>query len=54
MASELDQRHQGAVVDQLMAAGAQVLITGTDTPHVMRSVPAHVFHVEQGHVSRLL
>ncbi len=54
LSSELDQRHQAAVVTQLLGAGAQVLITGTETPPVMRSVPARVFHVEQGQISRLL
>jgi DNA replication and repair protein RecF len=54
LASELDHSHQTAVMAQLMAAGAQVLITGTETPPAMRSIPARVFHVEQGKVSRLL
>ncbi|WP_458070665.1 DNA replication/repair protein RecF [Rhodanobacter sp. BL-MT-08] len=54
LASELDQSHQAAVVSQLVDAGAQVLITGTEKPQVMHAVPARVFHVEQGQVSRLL
>lgn len=54
LASELDQTHQSAVVDQLVSAGAQVLITGTEVPPALRTIPASVFHVEQGNVSRLL
>lgn len=54
LASELDQMHQAAVVDRLLRAGAQVLLTGTDLPHALRGAPHRMFHVEQGHVSRLL
>ena len=54
LASELDQSHQGAVIAQLVGAGVQVLITGTETPKVMQDISAQVFHVEQGQVSRLL
>jgi DNA replication and repair protein RecF len=54
LASELDQAHQASVVSQLNAAGAQVLVTGTETPAVMRDSATCVFHVEQGQVARLL
>jgi DNA replication and repair protein RecF len=54
LASELDIAHQEAVVKQLIAAGAQVLVTGTDIPQALSTVAVHVFHVEQGVLSRLL
>lgn len=54
LASELDQSHQGAVISQLSAANAQILLTGTELPLAMQGLPAHVFHVEQGLLSRLL
>ncbi len=54
LASELDQSHQAAVVAQLTTASAQVLLTGTEMPQALASVPAQVFHVEQGQLARLL
>lgn len=54
LASELDQPHQAAVVAQLIAAGAQVLLTGTEIPAALQVAPSRVFHVEQGQLSRLL
>ena len=54
LASELDQAHQAAVVAQLVAANAQVLLTGTEVPHALATVPSRVFHVEQGQLTRLL
>lgn len=54
LASELDQSHQAAVVAQLVAASAQVLLTGTDVPQALASVPSRMFHVEQGQLTRLL
>jgi DNA replication and repair protein RecF len=54
LASELDQAHQAAIVARLLAAGAQVLITGTELPAALTGVPHRLFHVEQGQVSRLL
>jgi DNA replication and repair protein RecF len=54
LASELDLEHQAAVVSQLVSAGAQVLLTGTEVPVSLRSLTPHVFHVEQGKLSRLL
>ena len=54
LASELDQAHQRAVIGQLMGASAQILLTGTELPAAMQGLPARVFHVEQGELSRLL
>jgi DNA replication and repair protein RecF len=54
LASELDLDHQAAVVSQLISAQAQVLLTGTELPAALRESRAKVFHVEQGHMSRLL
>lgn len=54
LASELDQAHQSAVVAQLTAANAQVLLTGTELPQALQPLPARVFHVEQGQLTRLL
>ncbi|MGH8160381.1 MAG: DNA replication/repair protein RecF [Rhodanobacter sp.] len=54
LASELDQAHQAAVVAQLGVAHAQVLLTGTEVPTALQTLPARVFHVEQGQLARLL
>ncbi|WP_449426984.1 DNA replication/repair protein RecF [Rhodanobacter umsongensis] len=54
LASELDQAHQAAVVAQLTAANAQVLLTGTELPQALQALPSRVFHVEQGQLARLL
>lgn len=54
LASELDETHQAAVIDELAACGAQILITGTTVPLSMRDRPHRLFHVEQGRVKRLL
>jgi DNA replication and repair protein RecF len=54
LASELDQAHQGAVVEQLTAVGAQVLVTGTECPSSLRAHRHHMFHVEQGQIRPLL
>jgi len=54
LASELDQTHQAAVVAQLTAAKAQVLLTGTEMPQALQGLPSRVFHVEQGRLLRLL
>jgi DNA replication and repair protein RecF len=54
LASELDMTHQRAVVEQLQAVAAQILITGTETPQALASAPKRTFHVEQGAISRLL
>ncbi len=54
LASELDLGHQAAVVEQLVQAKAQVLLTGTELPQALQSSSARVFHVEQGRLARLL
>lgn len=54
LASELDQAHQAAVVAQLISADAQILLTGTELPQALQSLPSRVFHVEQGQLTRLL
>lgn len=54
LASELDHAHQAAVVAQLAAAHAQLLLTGTELPQALQGLPARVFHVEQGELARLL
>lgn len=50
LASELDQAHQRQVLESVVAASAQVLLTGTQIPAalVATAVPATLFHVEQG------
>lgn len=54
LASELDQVHQAAVVRQLCAGRAQILLTGTELTQALQGLPARVFHVEQGELTRLL
>ncbi|MET0330579.1 MAG: DNA replication and repair protein RecF, partial [Dyella sp.] len=54
LASELDQAHQQAVVEQLLGDGAQVLISGTELPQALKGRHVQMFHVEQGQVSPLL
>lgn len=54
LASELDLAHQEALVAQLVAADAQVLVTGTECPVPLRARPHRLFHVEQGQISALL
>ena len=54
LASELDQAHQRAVVEQLTTVGAQVLVTGTECPLSLRAHPHRMFHVEQGQIRPLL
>lgn len=54
LASELDLTHQAAVVGQLASVGAQVLVTGTDSPVALQAHPHRLFHVEQGRIRPLL
>lgn len=54
LASELDQSHQCAVVDELVSARSQILVTGTDMPSALQSQSKLTFHVEQGAVAALL
>ncbi len=53
LASELDRAHQRRVLERLLASGAQVLVTGTEIPPVLRELETEVsvFHVEQGEIS---
>jgi DNA replication and repair protein RecF len=54
LASELDLSHQHRVLIALLASGAQVLLTATETPPVLADLPppSRLFHVEQGQVRR--
>lgn len=54
LASELDQSHQLAVVEELVSAGAQILVTGTDMPTALNGKATQTFHVEQGQLTALL
>jgi DNA replication and repair protein RecF len=56
LASELDDAHQKLAVRLLVAADAQVLISGIQVPECLRdgSRPIRVFHVEHGEVRILL
>ena len=55
LASELDRPHQRRVLQALHASGAQVFVTGTEPPAVLRELdlPVAMFHVEHGSVARL-
>lgn len=55
IASELDRRHQRRVLQALHASGAQVFITGTETPAAVQELglPTTRFHVEHGRVEAL-
>ena len=52
LASELDRGHQARVLSELVAGGAQVLLTGTELPQVIDPSmnEVRVFHVEQGRI----
>lgn len=52
LASELDRRHQARVLARLAGTGAQVFITGTESPQSWncRDLSDAVFHVEHGEV----
>jgi DNA replication and repair protein RecF len=45
LASELDRAHQARVVDDLVATGAQVFVTGTDAPEALLAHADHLVHV---------
>ena len=53
LASELDIPHQQRVLEALLASGAQLLLTATESPPVLANLPAPArrFHVEQGRVA---
>jgi len=55
IASELDRHHQRRVLQALHASGAQVFITGTETPAAVQELglPTTRFHVEHGRVEAL-
>lgn len=53
-ASELDELHQEAVADELLTAGAQVLLSGTQVADSLLASASVRFHVERGEVTRLL
>ncbi|MGO4550965.1 DNA replication/repair protein RecF [Lysobacter sp. 2RAF19] len=50
LASELDRTHQARVVDDLVATGAQVFVTGTDAPEALLAHTGRLLrvHVEEG------
>jgi DNA replication and repair protein RecF len=55
LASELDPQHQQRLLEVLAGSGAQVLVTGTQTPTGLLAlqgagVPVSMFHVEHGAV----
>lgn len=54
LASELDRHHQRRVLETLHGSGAQVFVTGTETPSTLASlgIPMAMFHVEHGVVAR--
>ena len=54
LASELDRHHQQRVLQTLHASGAQVFVTGTESPPVLQqlALPTAWFHVEHGIVTR--
>jgi DNA replication and repair protein RecF len=53
LASELDQAHLRRVLERVLATGAQVFLTGTESPPILRDLQARpkVFHVEQGRLA---
>ena len=54
--SELDVRHQAAVLELLIGRGGQVFLSSTEVPVALEGTQAakRVFHVEQGRVRLLL
>ncbi|HEY0232700.1 MAG TPA: DNA replication/repair protein RecF [Dokdonella sp.] len=56
LASEVDRDHQERIVASIAASAAQVFVTGTQEPEALakQGAPLTRFHVEQGHVTRLL
>ncbi|WP_460731344.1 DNA replication/repair protein RecF [Lysobacter tyrosinilyticus] len=55
LASELDRHHQRRVLRHLVECGAQVFVTGTESPPglVGLDAPLMLFHVEQGELRAL-
>jgi len=56
LASEVDSDHQKRIVASVAASALQVLVTGTQEPEAIEKQGVRLtrFHVEQGHVTRLL
>lgn len=52
-ASELDARHRQRVLEQLLADGVQVFLTGVEAPLELDASKARVFHVEHGDIRSL-
>lgn len=52
-ASELDARHRRRVLEELLAGGAQVFLTGVEKPAELDGLPVRMFHVEHGQVTVL-
>jgi len=54
LASELDRHHQARVLGTLHDSGAQIFVTGTETPDVLKQLAVAItpFHVEQGVIVR--
>ena len=52
LSSELDRNHQERVLRRLMDSGAQLFVTGTETPAALShmDVQSTLFHVEQGRI----
>lgn len=52
LASELDLRHQAQVLERVGRSNAQILLTGTQVPEILRSgdTAFTLFHVEQGSI----
>src|SRR5690606_27251744 len=52
LASELDRSHLEQALTAVLASGAQVLLTATERPELLRGplAPQKQFHVEQGRV----
>lgn len=50
LASELDQQHLRHALEAVLSSGAQVLLTATEAPAILKGslAPAAVFHVERG------
>ena len=55
LASELDRNHQAMVLERLAGTGAQVIVTGTESPALPDPLRqgAMVFHVEKGTLARV-
>jgi DNA replication and repair protein RecF len=53
LGSELDRPHQHQALASVLASGAQVLLTATETPDLPEGLTANaVFHVERGQLTR--